>query len=111
MPPGDTRELPSIEGAVHVNMALVLKFVANYLFNPAEYPPVPQRRDAADDEFLFRQGQARGLGKIQFNDWRASYAPFADAAHVAPLPGQAAGLWAPLRPPTPNPEQPRRLGL
>ena len=55
----DIRGLPKLEGTVHVNMALVLKFMANYLFNPAEYPPVPQRRDAADDDFLFRQGPAR----------------------------------------------------
>ena len=42
----DIRGLPKLEGTVHVNMALVLKFMANYLFNPAEYRPVPQRRDA-----------------------------------------------------------------
>ena len=58
---------------MHVNMALVLKFMANYLFNPAEYAPVPTRDDAADDEFLFRQGPARGLGKIRFHDWRPAY--------------------------------------
>src|SRR3989441_764460 len=79
----DIRALPKLEGTVHVNMALVLKFMANYLFNPAEYPPVPQRRDAADDEFLFRQGPAKGLGKIKFNDWRTSYAQFADVPNVA----------------------------
>ena len=33
---------------------------------------------AGDDEFLFRQGPARGLGKIRFADWRAAYSrPFA----------------------------------
>ncbi len=56
----DIRALPKLEGTVHVNMALVLKFMANYLFNPGEYAPVPPRRDAADDEFLFRQGPAQG---------------------------------------------------
>ena len=90
----DIRGLPKLEGTVHVNMALVLKFMANYLFNPAEYPPVPQRRDAADDEFLFRQGPAKGLGKIQFDDWRASYAPFADVPNVARFMEQAEGLGA-----------------
>src|SRR3954470_14162201 len=29
----DIRALPKLEGTVHVNMALVLKFMANYLFN------------------------------------------------------------------------------
>ncbi len=30
----DIRGLPKLEGTVHVNMALVLKFMAGYLFNP-----------------------------------------------------------------------------
>ena len=30
----DIRGLPKLEGTVHVNMALVLKFMASYLFNP-----------------------------------------------------------------------------
>ena len=74
----DIGGLPKLEGTVHVNLALVLKFMANYLFNPAEYEPVPVRRDAADDEFLFRQGPTRGLGKIRFHDWRPAYDAFAD---------------------------------
>ena len=87
----DIRALPKLEGTVHVNMALVLKFMANYLFNPAEYPPVPGRRDAADDEFLFRQGPARGLGKIQFHDWRATYAEFARRAERSAVRGAGRG--------------------
>jgi acyl-CoA dehydrogenase len=54
-------------------MALVVKFMANYLFNPLEYPAIPRRDDAADDPFLFRQGPTRGLGSIRFHDWRAAY--------------------------------------
>ena len=107
----DIRGLPKLEGTVHVNMALVLKFMANYLFNPAEYPPVPQRRDAADDEFLFRQGPAKGLGKIQFNDWRASYAPFADVPNVARFMEQAEGLGTLLGTAPPSEEQQRELGF
>src|SRR5207244_6512265 len=64
----DIRALPKLEGTVHVNMALVLKFMANYLFNPGDLEPAPERDDPADDEFLFRQGPARGLGKIRFAD-------------------------------------------
>ena len=33
-------------------------------------PTVPRRDDAANDDFLFDQGAARGLGKIQFHDYR-----------------------------------------
>jgi hypothetical protein len=107
----DIRALPKLEGTVHVNMALVLKFMANYLFNPADYAPVPQRRDAADDEFLFRQGPAKGLGKIQFADWRASYAPFADVPNVARFMEQAEGLSTLLRTAPPSEDQQRELGF
>src|SRR5258708_31580125 len=73
----DIRALPKLEGTVHVNMALVLKFMASYLFAPETFEPVPERRDAADDEFLFRQGQARGLSKIRFQDCHGAFAEFA----------------------------------
>jgi alkylation response protein AidB-like acyl-CoA dehydrogenase len=88
----DIRGLPKLEGTVHVNMALVLKFMANYLFTPEEFEPVPARREAADDEFLFRQGPARGLSKIRFHDWRATYEQFAHVPNVARFAEQAASL-------------------
>jgi acyl-CoA dehydrogenase len=69
----DIRALPKLEGTVHVNIALIVKFMQNYFFNPAEYPEVPRRLDAANDDFLFHQGPARGLGKIQFHDYRKAY--------------------------------------
>jgi acyl-CoA dehydrogenase len=65
----DIRALPKLEGTVHVNIALIVKFMANYLFAPVEYPAIPRRSDAADDTFLFQQGPARGLGKIRFHDF------------------------------------------
>jgi acyl-CoA dehydrogenase len=88
----DIRALPKLEGTVHVNMALVLKFMANYLFDPADFEPVPKRDDPADDEFLFRQGPARGLGKIRFHDWRIAYDEFAAVPNVARFVEQAEGL-------------------
>ena len=36
---------------MHVNIALIVKFMASYFFNPAEYPPVPQRNEAVNDDF------------------------------------------------------------
>lgn len=65
----DIRALPKLEGTVHVNIALIVKFMANYFFMPAEFDDVPQRDDPQDDTFLFDQGPARGLGKIQFHDF------------------------------------------
>jgi hypothetical protein len=65
----DIRALPKLEGTVHVNIALIVKFMPNYFFRPGEYPEVPQRNDPANDDFLFDQGPARGLGKIRFHDY------------------------------------------
>jgi len=69
----DIRGLPKLEGTVHVNMALVVKFMANYFFKSKEYEEIPQRLDAADDSFLFNQGPTRGLGNIQFHDYTIAY--------------------------------------
>ncbi|MEU4428592.1 acyl-CoA dehydrogenase family protein [Actinoplanes sp. NPDC024001] len=88
----DIRGLPKLEGTVHVNLALILKFMPNYLFRPLELPPVPTRHDACDDEFLFRQGPARGLGQIQFHDWRIAYDAHAAVPNVARFREQADGL-------------------
>src|SRR4029453_8222652 len=74
----DIRGLPKLEGTVHVNMGLVLKFMPGFFFNQADYEDVPTRRDPNDDEFLFNQGSTRGLSKIQFHDWRPIYERFAD---------------------------------
>jgi acyl-CoA dehydrogenase len=69
----DIRALPKLEGTVHVNIALIVKFMPNYFFNPAVYAPVPRRADAQDDIFLWNQGPARGLGQIRFNDYRQAF--------------------------------------
>lgn len=105
----DIRALPKLEGTVHVNMALVLKFMAAYLFDPAEYDAVPTRDDAADDEFLFRQGPARGLGKIRFEDWHNAYEAFAHVPNVARFTEQAEGLKTLLSTAPPSEDQIRDL--
>ena len=69
----DIRALPKLEGTVHVNMALIIKFMANYFFNPGDFPKIPRRDDPANDDFLFNQGATRGLGKIQFHDSALAY--------------------------------------
>ncbi|BCY07127.1 acyl-CoA dehydrogenase [Actinoplanes sp. L3-i22] len=88
----DIRGLPKLEGTVHVNLALILKFMPNYLHHPMAYDAVPTRHDAADDEFLFRQGPARGLGAIRFHDWRIAYDKFAALPNVARFRQQADAL-------------------
>ena len=70
------RALPKLEGTVHVNIALIVKFMANYFFAPQEYPPVPVRRDTTHDAYLFEQAPTRGLGKIRFHDWAQTFDRF-----------------------------------
>jgi acyl-CoA dehydrogenase len=75
--------LPRLEGTVHVNVGLVLKFMPNYMLNPKEYPDVPTRNDAGDDVFFWNQGPTRGAGAIQFADWTKAYDGHAHVANVA----------------------------
>jgi len=62
----DIRALPKLEGTVHVNIALIVKFMRNYFFGHALYPPVPRRDDPADDAFFWDQGPARASGRSSF---------------------------------------------
>ena len=72
-----------LEGTVHVNVQLIRKFIQNYFFNPKDYPAVEPVLDDRDDEYLFRQGPARGLGKIQFHDYRPIFEAYKDLPNVA----------------------------
>ncbi len=69
----DIRALPKLEGTVHVNMALIVKFMANYFFNPDTFGEIPVCNQTADDVFLFNQGPTKGLGKIRFHDYNIAY--------------------------------------
>jgi acyl-CoA dehydrogenase len=69
----DIRALPKLEGTVHVNMALIIKFMRNYFFNPDAFSEIPKRDDPVDDVFLFNQGPTKGLGKIRFHDYNIVY--------------------------------------
>jgi alkylation response protein AidB-like acyl-CoA dehydrogenase len=152
--------LPRLEGTVHVNMALSLKFMQNYMFGAADaglaamsvlpvgrapapvlsalagglraaggaiadsplaqripqlkplsaaMPEVPTRRDAANDDFLFRQGPSSGLAKIRFGDWQAVLRRFATTPNVAVFLTQARALQTLLAVATPDPEQQRNV--
>ena len=69
----DIRALPKLEGTVHVNMALIVKFMRNYFFAPGEFPDVPVAEESVNDDFLFSQGPTKGLGGIQFHDYNLAY--------------------------------------
>jgi acyl-CoA dehydrogenase len=75
----DIRALPKLEGTVHVNIALIVKFMVNYFYNHKDYPHTSRQDEAHNDDFLFHQGPAKGLSNVQFHD----YAPIFDL-HSAP---------------------------
>ncbi|MFY2859168.1 acyl-CoA dehydrogenase [Mycobacterium sp. THU-M104] len=108
-----TREiglLPRLEGTVHINIGLLGKFMANFLFAPdAALPLLGRRDDAADDTFLFAQGPTGGLGKVRFHDWRSTFAAFAHLPNVALLSQQIDVLAEMLASATPDAAQQRDI--
>jgi acyl-CoA dehydrogenase len=100
----DIRALPKLEGTVHVNIALIVKFMPSFFFDPAEYPPLPIQSQAANDDFLFDQGDAKGLGQIRFNDFRRAFEGF-DLPNVKLFLEQAETFRAMLASDPPGPDQ------
>ncbi|MFG2923982.1 acyl-CoA dehydrogenase family protein [Streptomyces sp. NPDC048305] len=105
----EIRSLPKLEGTVHVNLALILKFMRNHLLAPVPYEPVTSRQDGVDDAFLFRQGPARGLGSVRFHDWRPAFDAYAEVPNVARFREQADALCAFVTDSAPDEEQSRDL--
>ncbi len=101
--------LPKLEGTVHVNVGLILKFMPNYLFNPVDYPAVGTRDDAADDVFFWEQGPTRGAAKVQFHDWTCVYTEHSDIPNVGRFLEQALALRALLA--TAGPDEAQREDL
>ena len=97
--------LPKLEGTVHVNLALALKFLPGYLFGTTEFDPVPVRRDPDDDAFLFAQGPTRGLSGITFANWRPAFDTFGEVPNVALFREQAERLVAMVNEAPMTPEQ------
>lgn len=101
--------LPRLEGTVHVNVAQILKFMPNYLFDPVDYPEIGRRLDPADDAFFFDQGPVGGAGKVRFADWTAPYRERSDLANVAVFYEQAQALQSLLATAPPSAEQQKDL--
>jgi acyl-CoA dehydrogenase len=83
MAAGDVRGPSKLEGTVHVNVQLIRKFMKNYFFNPAEYAPSAPDFSLNDDSFLFNQGPTKGLGKVQFHDYKPVFEANKDLPNVA----------------------------
>ena len=101
----DIRALPKLEGTVHVNIALIVKFMANYFFNPGEFPEVEQQTQPVNDDFLFDQGGTGGLGQIQFHDYRETFARFERIPNVVRFAEQADAFRELLASDPPGPDQ------
>ena len=101
--------LPRLEGTVHVNVAQILKFLPNYMFNPADYPEIGTRNDPADDVFFWAQGPVGGASKIQFADWTTVYEKNSDIPNVGRFYEQARALKELLATAPPDAEQMRDL--
>jgi acyl-CoA dehydrogenase len=101
--------LPRLEGTVHVNVAQILKFMPNYMLNPADYPEIGTRNDPADDVFFWAQGPARGASKVQFADWTTVYQRHVKIPNVAVFYEQARALKELLVTAAPDPDQMKDL--
>jgi acyl-CoA dehydrogenase len=107
------RTLPKLEGTVHVNLALVLKFLPAYAAaaagRAASHPAVPVRLEPSDDAFLFAQGSASGLSRIGFPDWRGAFLRFRHLPNVATFLGQVQAFGQLVATAGPQGEQSRDL--
>ena len=83
MAAADVRGPSKLEGTVHVNVQLIRKFMKNYFFNPAQYAPVAADFSAKDDMFLFNQGPTKGLGSVQFHDYKPVFEASKQLPNVA----------------------------
>jgi acyl-CoA dehydrogenase len=79
----DIRGPSKLEGTVHVNVQLIRKFMKNYFFNPASYAPVAPEFSLKDDLFLFNQGPTKGLGSVQFHDYKPVFEASKQLPNVA----------------------------
>lgn len=68
----DIGMIPRLEGTTHVNMALVIKFMQNYLFNNVEFEDIPKRDDIGNDDYILNQ-QAGSLRSVKFPDYKRAY--------------------------------------
>ncbi len=105
----DIRALPKLEGTVHVNIALIVKFMPNYFFDPGDYPEVERQSQPHNDDFLFDQGRAGGLGQIKFHDYRKTFERFEGVPNVTRFAEQAEAFRELLSTDPPGPEQMRHV--
>ncbi len=65
--------LSRLEGTVHVNMSLVLKFIKGYFFGNKNFEDINQGNYVKDDSNIFTEQKFGGLSKVQFDDCKKPY--------------------------------------
>ena len=81
----DIRALPKLEGTVHVNMALVIKFMKNYFFQPGDkrgHSRDPRGQRAAPRRVPLRPGADQGAGEDPLPRLPAGLRPRRSCANV-----------------------------
>jgi acyl-CoA dehydrogenase len=103
----DIRMLPKLEGTVHVNMVLVLKFMENFFFHAVDtLPTIPQFREKKDDTYLFNQGATtKGFETVVFHDYKKVFAEFSNLPNVKIFIEQTAAFKELLEKQAPNSSQ------
>ena len=71
-----------LEGTVHVNVQLIRKFMKSYFFSPKSYEKVLPELSPQDDLFVFNQGPTKGLGSVQFHDYKPIFEAFAHLPNI-----------------------------
>ena len=96
----DIRGLPKLEGTVHVNMALVLKFMAQLPVQPGRVragADAPRRRPTTSS--CSARGRPAAWARSASTTGAPPTTPFADVPNVARFREQAEGLCDAARPP------------
>ncbi|HBS04010.1 MAG TPA: acyl-CoA dehydrogenase [Leptospiraceae bacterium] len=70
----DIRMLPKLEGTVHVNMMLAVRFMNSFLFDERPVSEVEASEKPHEENFLFNQGATtKGLDEIPFGPWKPKF--------------------------------------
>ena len=103
----DVGALAKLEGTVHVNLALILKFMPNYLFAPTEQPVVSTRQDPCRRRVPVPPGPGARPGRNHVRRLATGLEPFAGLPNVERFREQAEGFTTLLRTAAPTPSNSR----
>jgi acyl-CoA dehydrogenase len=107
----DIRALPKLEGTVHVNIALIVKFMANYFLQPGRVSRRSTAGRAGPRRLSLPPGAGRGLGQIRFHDYKPILARYGPAQRARSFREQIEAFKMLLATATPDEAAAARRGL